>query len=175
MTIIVVLDNIRSAHNVGSIFRTADAFGITEIYLCGTSPTPVDKFGRLRKDIAKVSLGAEKTVPWKYFSSSLRAVNLLKKKGVKILSIEQSEGSADIHDIKLYQNTDIALVFGNEVDGVSPKILRLSDKIFEIPMYGKKESLNVSVAFGIVVYQITQCVKLSNKVNKLTCKKRAQI
>ena len=91
MTTIVVLDNIRSAYNVGSIFRTADAFGITEIYLCGTSPTPIDKFNRPRKDIAKVSLGAEKTVPWRYFSSSLRAVNILRKKGVKILSIEQSE------------------------------------------------------------------------------------
>ena len=159
MVTIVVLDNIRSAHNVGSMFRTADAFGITEIYLCGTSPTPIDKFNRPRKDIAKVSLGAEKTVPWRYFSSSLRAVNSLKKKGIKILSIEQNENSADIHDIKLYQNTDIALVFGNEVGGVSLKILRVSDKIFEIPMCGKKESLNVSVAFGIVVSQIMQCVK----------------
>ena len=159
MTTIAVLDNIRSAHNVGSIFRTADAFGITEIYLCGTSPTPIDKFNRPRKDIAKVSLGAEKTVPWRYFSSSLRAVNSLKKKGIKILSIEQNENSADIHDIKLYQNTDIALVFGNEVDGVSPKILHVSNKIFEIPMCGKKESLNVSVAFGIAVSQIMQCVK----------------
>jgi len=159
MVTIVVLDNIRSAHNVGSMFRTADAFGITEIYLCGTSPTPIDKFNRPRKDIAKVSLGAEKTVPWRYFSSSLRAVNSLKKKGIKILSIEQNENSADIHDIKLYQNTNIALVFGNEVGGVSLKILRVSDKIFEIPMCGKKESLNVSVAFGIVVSQIMQCVK----------------
>jgi len=159
MTIIAVLDNIRSAHNVGSMFRTADAFGITEIYLCGTSPAPIDKFNRPRKDIAKVSLGAEKTVPWRYLSSSLRAVNSLKKKGIKILSIEQNENSADIHDIKLYQNTDIALVFGNEVDGVSSKILRVSDKIFEIPMCGKKESLNVSVAFGIAVSQIMQCVK----------------
>jgi len=158
MTTIVILDNIRSAHNVGSIFRTADAFGITEIYLCGTSPTPIDKFNRPRKDIAKVSLGAEKTVPWRYFSSSLRAVNILRKKGVKILSIEQNEGSVDISDIKMYQSADIALVFGNEVDGVSPKILRVSDKIFEIPMRGKKESLNVSVTFGIVVYQITQYV-----------------
>jgi len=101
-----------------------------------------------------VSLGAEKTIPWRSFSSSLRAVNSLKKKGIKILSIEQNENSADIHDIKLYQNTNIALVFGNEVDGVSPKILRVSDKIFEIPMRGKKESLNVSVAFGIVVAEI---------------------
>ena len=154
MTIIAVLDNIRSAHNVGSIFRTADAFGITEIYLCGTSPTPIDKFNRPRKDIAKVSLGAEKTVTWRYFVSSLRAVNVLRKKGIKILSIEQSEGSADISDIKMYQNADIALVFGNEVGGVSSKILRVSDKIFEIPMRGKKESLNVSVAFGIVVAEI---------------------
>ena len=163
MTTIVILDNIRSAHNVGSIFRTADAFGITEIYLCGTSPTPIDKFNRPRKDIAKVSLGAEKTVTWRYFVSSLRAVNVLRKKGIKILSIEQSEGSADISDIKMYQNADIALVFGNEVGGVSSKILRVSDKIFEIPMRGKKESLNVSVAFGVVLAQTQQYAKFSDK------------
>ena len=169
MTTIVVLDNIRSAYNVGSIFRTADAFGITEIYLCGTSPTPIDKFNRPRKDIAKVSLGAEKTVPWRYFSSSLRAVNSLKKKGIKILSIEQNENSADISDIQLYQNIDTALVFGNEVDGVSPKILRVSDKIFEIPMRGKKESLNVSVAFGIVLAQTQQYAKFSDKEKRRVC------
>ena len=152
--IIAVLDNIRSAHNVGSIFRTADAFQVSEIYLCGTTPAPIDKFGWARKDIVKVSLGAEETIPWKYFTSTLRAINSLKKKGFKIFSIEQDEKSVDISEIKEYKNYDISLVFGNEVTGVSQRILKISEKIFEIPMFGKKESLNVSVAFGIVVYNI---------------------
>jgi len=155
--IIAVLDNIRSAHNVGSIFRTADAFGISEIYLCGTTPVPVDKFGRERKDIAKVALGAEKSVKWKYFSSSLRAVNALKKKGVKIFSVEQSENSEGIGKLNNFKGKNISLVFGNEVNGVSPKILAVSDKIFEIPMLGKKESLNVSVAFGVAAYALSLC------------------
>lgn len=155
--IIAVLDNIRSAHNVGSIFRTADAFGISEIYLCGTTPAPVDKFGREREDIAKVALGAERSVKWKYFSSSLRAVGALKKKGMKIFSIEQNENSEDIGKLKKSREENIALVFGNEVNGVSPKIIAASDKIFEIPMFGKKESLNVSVAFGIAAYSLVVC------------------
>jgi len=148
---IVILDNIRSAHNVGSIFRTADAFGVSEICLCGTSPAPVDKFGRDRRDIAKVALGAEKTVSWKYYSSSIRAINSLKKKGFKIISIEQSEKSKTIKEIKKYKGKNTALVFGNEIDGISKKILNLSDDIFEIPMFGEKESLNVSVSFGIAL------------------------
>ncbi|MFA5053471.1 MAG: TrmH family RNA methyltransferase, partial [Parcubacteria group bacterium] len=102
----------------------------------------------------KVSLGAEETIPWKYFTSTLRAINSLKKKGFKIFSIEQDEKSVDISEIKEYKNYDISLVFGNEVTGVSQRILKISEKIFEIPMFGKKESLNVSVAFGIVVYNI---------------------
>lgn len=148
----IILDNIRSAYNVGSMFRTADAFGVKEIYLCGATPAPVDKFGRARKDIAKVALGAEKIIPWKYRVSTVSAINSLKKKGVKIISIEQNEKSADIKQIKKYKNKDIALVFGNEVSGISRKILGLSDGIFEIPMFGKKESLNVSVAFGVALY-----------------------
>lgn len=148
---IVVLDNIRSAHNVGSIFRTTDAFGASEIYLCGTSPAPIDKFGRKRKDIAKVALGAEKTVLWKNRASTIQAINSLKKRGFKIISIEQSEKSKNIKEIKKNKDRDIALIFGNEVDGISQKALSLSDDIFEIPMFGGKESLNVSVAFGIAL------------------------
>jgi tRNA G18 (ribose-2'-O)-methylase SpoU len=151
--IVAVLDNIRSAHNVGSIFRTADAFNVSEIYLCGTTPAPVDKFKRVRSDIAKVALGAEKTVGWKYFSSTSSAVNSLRRKGFKIFSIEQSNDSEDIYKLGKLKEKDIALIFGNEVDGVSPKILKLSDRIFEIPMLGKKESLNVSVAFGIAAHE----------------------
>ena len=152
--IVAILDNIRSAHNVGSIFRTADAFGISELYLCGTTPTPTDKFGRAKKDIAKVALGAEKTVLWKHYSSTLQAVNLLKKKGFKIFSVEQDKNSEDISILRKIKTKNIALVFGNEVDGVNPKILKISDKIIEIPMFGKKESLNVSVSFGIVGHEL---------------------
>lgn len=152
--VIAVLDNIRSAHNVGSIFRTADAFGVSEIWLCGTTPAPTDKFGRARSDIAKVALGAEKTVPSKYLKTTAAAVSSLKKKGFKIFSVEQSDDSEDIGKLKNVKDKDIALIFGNEVDGVSPKILKTSDKIFEIPMFGQKESLNVSVAFGIAMHEL---------------------
>jgi tRNA G18 (ribose-2'-O)-methylase SpoU len=152
--IIAVLDNIRSAHNVGSIFRTADAFGISELYLCGTTPAPKDKFGRARSDIGKVALGAEKTVAWKYYSTTRRAVSALKKKGFKIFSVEQDKKSEKTDILRTVKAKNIALVFGNEVDGVNPKILKISDKIIEIPMFGKKESLNVSVAFGIVSHEL---------------------
>jgi len=101
-------------------------------------------------------LGAEKSVKWRYFSSSLRAVNVLKKKGVKIFSIEQSVSSEDIGKLNKAKCGDMALVFGNEVNGISPKILAVSDKIFEIPMLGEKESLNVSVAFGVAAYEVSR-------------------
>ncbi len=151
---VIILDNIRSAHNVGSIFRTAAFFGIKEIYLCGETPTPIDKYGRARSDIAKVALGAEKFVYWKYFSSSIYAIRSLKKRGIKILSIEQDKNAEDIGDIRFHKKTDVALVFGNEVIGISPKILKISDGIFEIPAFGPKESLNVSVACGVAVYAL---------------------
>lgn len=150
---VIILDNLRSAHNVGSIFRTADAFGVDEIYLCGTTPSPIDKFGRDRKDIAKVALGAEKTVPSKYCSSTIRAVNVLKKKGFKIISVEQAKDSLTPAEfVKKYKRVKTAFVFGNEVEGVSEKILNISDGVLEIPMFGKKESLNVSVALGIALF-----------------------
>ncbi len=151
---IIVLDNIRSAHNVGSIFRTAAFFGIKEIYLCGETASPIDKYGRARSDIAKVALGAEKIVCWTYFTSSLRAIRALKKRGIKILSIEQDKNAEDIGNLRLHTKTDVALVFGNEVTGVSPKILKISDGIFEISALGLKESLNVSVACGVAVYSL---------------------
>jgi tRNA G18 (ribose-2'-O)-methylase SpoU len=150
---VIILDNLRSAHNVGSIFRTADAFGVDEIYLCGTTPTPIDKFERDRKDIGKVALGAEKTVPWKYCSSAVRAVNALKKKGFNIISVEQTKDSLTPAEfVKKYKEAKTVFIFGNEVEGVSEKILKISDDVLEIPMFGKKESLNVSVAFGIALF-----------------------
>ena len=152
--IIVILDNIRSTFNVGSIFRTADALGVGEIILGGTTPAPIDRFGRERKDIAKVSLGAEKSVPWKYEKDVLTTVKKLKKEGYKIIAIEQAEKSLDYKKVKLSKNEKTAFVLGAEVEGVSPDILKLADVVAEIPMLGIKESLNVSVSFGVALFRI---------------------
>jgi len=149
---IVILDNIRSTHNVGSIFRTADAVGMDRIYLCGTTPTPIDRFGRERKDIAKVSLGGEKSVSWEYAEDPIRIVKKLKKEGYQIIALEQAENSIDYKKFKT--KSRIALVLGNEVDGVDRKILKLADAIVEIPMKGKKESLNVGVSFGVAAFRL---------------------
>jgi len=149
---VVVLDNIRSVHNVGSIFRTADALGVAKIYLCGTTPTPTDRFGRERKDLMKVALGAEKSVAWEYVADTLALVKKLKKAGWQIAALEQDATSVDLRKAKVSEK--IALVLGNEVGGVDIKILALADTIVEIPMKGKKESLNVSVSFGIAGYEL---------------------
>ncbi len=148
----VVLDNIRSVYNVGSIFRTADALGVGKLYLCGTTPAPTDRFGRKRKDLAKVALGAEDYVEWEYCKDTAEALKKLKKNGFRIIAVEQDKKSVDIENIKMEKNT--ALVLGNEVGGISEEILGLCDIIAEIPMLGKKESLNVSVSFGISAYII---------------------
>lgn len=149
------MQNIRSLHNVGSIFRTADAVGIQKIYLCGITPEPTDRFGKVRPEIAKVALGAEKTIPWDASARSARATSRLleklKKEGYKIFAVEQSRQSTPYYRAGV-KSGKIALVVGNEVKGLSPAILKKADKILEIPMRGKKESLNVAVAFGIVVF-----------------------
>lgn len=146
----VILDNIRSVHNVGSIFRTSDAAGVERIYLCGTTPTPVDRFGRARNDMTKVALGAEKTVPWEYAENTVDIVKKLKAEGVKVFGVEQYEGSADYSSIKYPEQC--AFVFGNEVGGVSLDVLAECNEVIEIPMKGEKESLNVSVAAGIILF-----------------------
>ena len=151
---IVVLDNIRSTFNVGSIFRTADALGVKEIILGGTTPAPVDRFGRERADLAKVSLGAEKSVPWKYVKSVLPALRKLKKGGYKIIAIEQAENSVDYKKIKLNKKDKVVFVMGAEVEGVAKSILKMADVVAEIPMLGQKESLNVSVSFGVALFRI---------------------
>lgn len=148
----VLLHNIRSTYNVGSIFRTADSFGVNKIYLSGYSPTPVDKYGRLRKDISKVSLGAEQTVSWEYEKDPKKIINKLKKSGFQIVSVEQDKSSVDYKKLKL--NCPTLFIMGNEVGGVEKSLLNLSDFIVEIPMLGKKESLNVSVAFGVAMSRI---------------------
>lgn len=153
---IAVLHNIRSLHNVGSIFRTADAAGIEKLYLCGITPEPMDRFGKIRQQLAKVSLGAEKTVPWERCVSTSRLIDKIKKDGYKILAIEQSKKSIPYYTQypKRYTLPKIVLILGNEVKGLPPAILKKCDKILEIPMRGKKESLNVAVAFGIVVFRL---------------------
>jgi len=151
---VAILSNIRSLHNVGSIFRTADAAGIEKIYLTGYTPTPIDQFGARRPQIAKVALGAEIYIPWEYYPSTTALIERLKKQGFKILAVEQSKTSIPFNQLKLKSTEKVALIMGNEVKGLSPAILKKADIILEISMFGKKESLNVSVAFGIVVYGI---------------------
>lgn len=149
---ILILENIRSAQNVGALFRTADAAGISEIYIVGYTPDPLDRFGRPRSDIAKAALGAEKTIPWKHVVTISPLLKKLKKEGFQIIAIEQSKDSVDYKKIK---TTDkVAFILGNEVGGVSKTALKNSDIIAEIPMKGEKESLNVSVAGGIAMFRI---------------------
>ncbi len=153
---IVVLDNIRSIHNVGSIFRTADALDIQKIYCCGITPTPLDRFGKFEKMFSKIALGAERTIPWEHKKSALQLTGALKKKGYTIFAIEQSKKSVPyfrIHPNKK-ELTRVALVLGSEVKGISKSVLKASDKILEIPMGGHKESLNVAVSFGIVGFHL---------------------
>jgi len=151
---VAVLHNIRSVHNVGSIFRTADAAGIEKIYLCGITPSPIDRLGKIRPQFKKVSLGAEKYLRWAKVASAARLLDKLKQDGYKIFAIEQSKKSIPYHKLqtKNYKLNKIALVLGNEVRGLPQSILQKADKILEIPMRGKKESLNVSIAFGVVIY-----------------------
>jgi tRNA G18 (ribose-2'-O)-methylase SpoU len=150
--IIVILANIRSTHNVGSIFRTADALGVKQLILSGTTPTPIDRFGRERKDIAKVALGAEKSVRWKYEKDILMAIKKLKKTGYQIIAVEQVENSVDYKKVKVERRA--VFIVGEEVKGIAPEILKLADIIAEIPMKGQKESLNVSVAFGVALFRM---------------------
>jgi tRNA G18 (ribose-2'-O)-methylase SpoU len=170
MRIIVILPDIRSVHNVGSIFRTADAVGVEKIYCCGYTPTPLDRFGRVRQDFAKVSLGAEASVPWEYAKSPARIVSKLQKDGWKIFAVEQAKNSIPYHKIPKQdlRGKKLALIIGNEVDGVPSSLLKKCDAILEIPMRGMivrqahhprrtgagKESLNVAVAFGIVAFRL---------------------
>lgn len=150
---IAVLVDIRSALNVGSIFRTADAAGFEKIYLTGITPGPIDDFGQPRSDIAKVALGAEKYLAWEKVKSPTRLLNKLKKEGYFILALEQLDRSVPFDKFRP-KKKKTALVLGNEVEGLPKRIIDLADGIIEIPMMGKKESLNVSVAFGIAAYRL---------------------
>ena len=152
--LVVLLHNIRSLYNVGSVFRTADAAGVSKIYLCGITPAPVDILGKPRQKLAKVSLGAENYVPWEKQKNISRTIETLKNAGYKILALEQSRKSIKYHESSVKKYKKIALIIGNEVKGLPPAILKKCDKILEIPMRGSKESLNVSVAFGIAVFEL---------------------
>jgi tRNA G18 (ribose-2'-O)-methylase SpoU len=155
----IILENIRSVHNTGAIFRTADAVGVEKVFLYGTTPAPVDRFNRKRADFAKTSLGAEESVNWEYIKESECAISELIKKikleGYKICCVEQTDNSEDYKSISKY-GEKLALVFGNEVDGVSSEALALADHVLELPMLGKKESLNVAVVAGIMMFEATR-------------------
>ncbi len=175
LQVVAILYNIRSLHNVGSIFRTADAVGVEKIYLCGITPAPTDRFGKVRSQFAKVALGAEQFVEWKKCGSTSRLITELKNKGYKIVALEQSKKAIPYYKLKVKnrQLSKVVLIVGNEVRGVPHALLKKCDAILEIPMHGVmvrhahhprhigqgKESLNVAVAFGIVVFHLTHARK----------------
>ncbi len=148
--IIVVLDDIRSLHNIGSVFRTCDAFLIEKIYLCGITAIPPNK------EIHKTALGATETVDWEYAKDVLEVITKLNEDKIKIYSIEQTENSIMLNDFGVKPNEKYALIFGNEVKGVSQEAINLSDGVIEIPQLGSKHSLNISVSAGIVIWDLFQ-------------------
>jgi tRNA G18 (ribose-2'-O)-methylase SpoU len=151
---IIVLDNIRSMNNVGSVFRTSDAFRIEKILLCGITPTPP------HREINKTALGATETVNWEYKSTTIEAIEELKSKGYKIYSIEQTTESIMLNEFIPLKDSPIAIIMGNEVDGVDQQVIDSSDGVIEIPQYGTKHSLNVSVTTGIIVWDLFYKLKL---------------
>lgn len=145
---VIVLDNVRSLNNIGSVFRTSDALLVESIYLCGICASPP------HKDIHKTALGAEEVVKWKYFENTIDAISQLKQEGYKIFAIEQAQGSTSLENFMPEENQKYALVFGNEVKGVQQEIVDSSDGCIEIPQFGTKHSFNISVSCGIVLWDI---------------------
>lgn len=153
--IIIVLDNIRSLNNIGSVFRTSDAFLIEKIYLCGITAKPP------HKDIHKTALGSTETVDWEYVENTLDLVKNLQAANIKVVAIEQAENAAMLNDFTPEPDTTYALVFGNEVKGVAQDVVYASDIVIEIPQFGTKHSLNISVSCGVVVWDVfTKLIKL---------------
>lgn len=146
--IIIVLDNIRSLNNIGSVFRTSDAFLIEKIYLCGITGKPP------HNDIRKTAIGSTETVDWEYAESTMDIIKKLKSENVQICAIEQAENATMLNDFKPKQNTKHAFVFGNEVKGVAQDVVDASDVVIEIPQYGTKHSLNISVSCGVVIWDV---------------------
>ena len=151
--VIIVLDNIRSLNNIGSVFRTSDAFLIKKIYLCGITATPP------HKDIHKTALGSTDTVAWEHVENTIELVKKLKQDGVKVCSIEQAENATMLNNFKVESNTKYALVFGNEVKGVAQDVVNASDVVIEIPQFGTKHSLNIAVSCGVVVWDMFSKLK----------------
>ncbi len=152
MEAILILNDIRSAQNVGSLFRTSDAVGISKIFLSLTTPAPIDRFGRERSDIAKTALGAQKNISWEQYDDIFALLEKLKQKGFTIIAIEQDEKSIDYKEI--IATDKIAFILGNEVTGLPKEVVAKADIVAEIPMAGDKESLNVSVAGGVALFRI---------------------
>jgi len=146
--VLLVLDNVRSALNVGSAFRTADAFALEKIYLCGITATPP------HREILKTALGATETMPWAFFSTALEAVEQLKREDWRVIAVEQAEGAAQLQDFNTTPGEKYALVFGNEVNGVGEEVMKAVDGCLEIPQFGTKHSLNIAVSIGIVVWDL---------------------
>ncbi|MBO5844092.1 MAG: RNA methyltransferase [Bacteroidales bacterium] len=151
--LIIIADNVRSMHNVGSIFRTSDAFLVEKIYLCGITPTPP------HREIQKTALGATESVDWQYAENTLDVINQLKKEGWTILALEQTTNSVMLDELKVEKGEKIAIVLGNEVDGVNQEVINLCHKAVEIPQFGTKHSFNVSVSCGIMLWQVYLCLK----------------
>jgi tRNA G18 (ribose-2'-O)-methylase SpoU len=156
--LIVILDNIRSLNNIGSVFRTSDAFLIEKVYLCGITARPP------HKDIHKTALGATDSVDWEYVEDTLILVNNLRKQGITIASIEQAENSIDLQDFQPEINKKLAVVFGNEIKGVDQKVVNISDYCIEIPQYGTKHSLNISVSCGVVLWDLFTKIKFKKNL-----------
>ncbi|GJH40457.1 RNA methyltransferase [Capnocytophaga sp. HP1101] len=146
--LIVILDNVRSLNNIGSVFRTCDAFLIEKVYLCGITATPPNK------EIHKTALGATDSVAWEYVKDTLEVVKKLKEEGVCIISIEQAEHATMLNDFQPNGKQKYAIIFGNEVKGVEQEVVSASDEVIEIPQYGTKHSLNISVSAGIAIWEI---------------------
>ncbi len=155
--IILVLDNIRSMHNVGSAFRTGDAFAVEAIYLCGITAQPP------HREIHKTALGATDSVEWKYFESTTEACESAKKAGYKVAAVEQADKSISLETFQPQANEKLALVFGNEVFGVEEKVVQSADLCIEIPQFGTKHSINVSVSMGVVLWHILSKMKFGLK------------
>jgi 23S rRNA (guanosine2251-2'-O)-methyltransferase len=151
--LVVVLDNIRSCNNIGSVFRTSDALLVEKIYLCGITATPPNK------EIHKTALDAEKSVDWEYIEKTEDAVKKLQQEGYKVYAVEQVEKSISLPDFQPHSNEKLTLIFGNEVKGVQQKVVNLCDGAIEIPQYGTKHSFNISVSAGIVLWDVFQKLK----------------
>jgi tRNA G18 (ribose-2'-O)-methylase SpoU len=148
--LVIILDNVRSQQNVGSVFRTADAFLVESLYLCGITGQPP------AREIQKTALGATESVEWKYFQHTSDAVTMLKQSGYKIIAVEQAEGSVNLQDFRISQGEKYALIFGHEVNGVAQEIVDMCDGCIEIPQFGIKHSFNIAVSAGIVLWELSK-------------------